>query len=245
MAKLIIIEDNTMLCNVFSQLLDKHTNFDYKIAKNYKQAKALLQKNRYEFAIADINISDVHNREIIPLLNKYNIAPIVFTDSFDEDFIEAFESAHIVDYFLKEGYENILSIIEKLKQLQANKNKTVLVVHSYSLYATYLKQNFVLHHFKVLTASNAQEALEKLQNHPEVELVVTDYNIPVMDGLEFVKAVRKTKPKKDLKIIVTTVESHSFIISRFLKEGANDYITKPFSRDEFYTRVYQNIESVS
>lgn len=244
MAKLLIVEDSNMLCNIFNDLLHKYTSFDYKIAKNYEEAKILLQQNRYEFAVADMNLPDARKGEIIPLLNKHNIAPIVFTGVFDEQFREGFESAQIVDYVLKERYDNILYVIEKLKQLEANKRKTVLIVDDSSLYANYLKQNFILHHFKVLTASNGEDGLEKLQEHPEVELVITDYHMPIMDGLEFVRKVRKKRSKKDLSIIVLTSETNSYTTSRFLKDGANDYITKPFSRDEFYSRVYQNIESL-
>ena len=245
MSKLLIIEDSQMLCKIFRQLLTKYTEFDFDIAQTYAEAKAFVTKSRYQFAVADMNLPDANSGEIIPLLNRYNIAPIVFTGIFDEEFRESFESSNIVDYVLKERYENILYVIEKLKQLEMNKHKTVLVVDDSSLYSNFLKQNLLLHHFKVITAANGKEALEKLDLHPEVELVITDYNMPVMNGLEFVRKVRKKRTKKDLRIITLTSDTNSYTTSRFLKEGANDYITKPFSRDEFYSRIYQNIEAVA
>ncbi|MDB2562975.1 response regulator, partial [Sulfurimonas sp.] len=139
----------------------------------------------------------------------------------------------------------ILYVVEKLKQLELNKTKTVLVVDDSTLYTNFLKQNFLLHHFKVITASNGKEGLTKLELHPEIELVVTDYHMPIMNGLEFVRKARKKRNKKDLSIITLTSDTNSYTTSRFLKEGANDYITKPFSRDEFYSRIYQNIEQVA
>ena len=244
MAKLLIIEDSKMLCKIFDELLTKYTTFDYEIAQTYAQAKKLLSKTRYEFCVADMNLPDANSGEIIPLLNKHNVAPIVFTGIFDEDFRDGFESAQIVDYVLKERYENILYVIEKLKQLEANKKKTVLVVDDSVLYASFLKQNFMLHHFKVITASNGKEALKKLELHPDIELIVTDYHMPVMDGLEFLRKIRKKRSRKELSILILTSDTNSYTTSRFLKDGANDYITKPFSRDEFYARIYQNIETV-
>lgn len=244
MAKLLIIEDSKMLCKIFDELLSKYTNFDYEIVQTYAEAKKLLSKNRYEFAVADMNLPDANSGEIIPLLNKHNVAPIVFTGIFDEDFRDGFESAKIVDYVLKERYENIIYVIEKLKQLQANKKKTVLVVDDSILYASYLKQNFMLHNFKVISASNGKEALKKLELHPDIELVITDYHMPVMDGLEFLRKIRKIRSRKELSIIILTSDTNSYTTSRFLKDGANDYITKPFSRDEFYARIYQNIQTV-
>jgi len=244
MAKLLIIEDSKMLCKIFDDLLQKYTDFNFDIAQTFEEAKDFLAQTRYEFAVADMNLPDARNGEIIALLNRHNIAPIVFTGIFDEEFREGFESANIVDYILKERYENIIYVIEKLKQLELNKHKTVLIVDDSALYASFLKQNFTLHYFKVLTAANGEEALKCLEKHPEIELIVTDYHMPVMDGLTLVRKVRKKKTKKELSIIVLTSDTNSYTTSRFLKEGANDYITKPFSRDEFYARVYQNIDSL-
>jgi len=245
MAKLLIVEDSKMLCKVFTELLGKYTDFDFDIAQTFEEAKRLLSSTRYEYAVTDMNLPDARQGEIIALVNKHNIAPIVFTGIFDEDFREGFESAQIVDYVLKERYENILYVVEKLKQLQVNKNKTVLIIDDSILYTSFLKQNLQIHNFKVVSAYNGKNALSVLENHPEIELVITDYHMPVMDGLEFVRKARKKRSKKDLSIIVLTSDTNSYTTSRFLKDGANDYITKPFSRDEFYSRIYQNIESVA
>lgn len=244
MAKVLIIEDSVMLCNIFKELLTKYTNFDFKIVTSLQETKAEISKYRYEFAVADMNLPDARYGEVIGLLNKHNIAPIVFTGIFDEDFREGFESAQIIDYVLKERYENIVYVVEKLKQLEQNKLKSVLIVDDSSTYSNYLKENLLLHHFKVYTAPNGAEALSKIETHPEIELVITDYHMPIMDGLEFVRRVRKRRSKKDLAIVVLTSDTNSYTTSRFLKEGANDYITKPFSRDEFYARIYQNINTV-
>ncbi len=244
MAKLLIIEDSKMLCNTFESLLKKYTDFDFDMAQTYEETKALLSKSSYEFAVADMNLPDAQHGEIISLLNKNHIAPIVFTGIFSEEFRNGFESARIVDYVLKERYENVVYVVEKLKQLEANKHKTVLVVDDSTLYANYLKENLRIHSFKVLIAPNGQEALRLLELHPEVELMITDYHMPIMDGLELVRKVRKKRTKKNLSIIVLTSDTNSYSTSRFLKEGANDYITKPFSRDEFYARIYQNINTV-
>ncbi len=245
MSKVLIVEDSKMLCGIFNDLLNKYTDFDFDIAQTYEEAKELVMRGRYQFAVADMNLPDARSGEIIPLLNKHNIAPIVFTGIFDEKFREGFESSNIVDYVLKERYDNIIYVIEKLKQLELNKTKTILIVDDSTLYTSFLKQNLQLHNFKVLTAPNGKEALDTLKSHPETELIITDYHMPIMDGLEFVRRVRKKHNKKEVRIITLTSDTNSYTTSRFLKEGANDYITKPFSRDEFYSRIYQNIEAVA
>ena len=82
MAKLLIIEDSKTLCMVFDELLNKYTSFDFDIAMTYEEARMFLSQTRYEFAVADMNLPDAHNGEIIALLNKHNVAPIVFRPVF-------------------------------------------------------------------------------------------------------------------------------------------------------------------
>jgi len=244
MPKLLIIEDSKMLCGIFESLLKKYTDFNFDIANKYSEAVEYLKTTRYEFAVADMNLPDAKHGEIIALLNKHNIAPIVFTGIFNEDFRDGFESAYIVDYILKERYDNIVYVIEKLLQLQANRKKKVLIVEDSFTYRYYLKNNLSMHQFQIFEASHGKEALSIIEKHPDIELVLTDYHMPIMDGLELTRHIRKKHSKKDMAIIALSSETKSYITSKFLKEGANDFITKPFSRDEFYARIYQNIDEL-
>jgi putative two-component system response regulator len=243
MAKLLIVEDSAIVRGVFKQLLDDE-EFDYDLVATYAEAKALLSKTRYEFAVVERALKDAPNGEIIALFNKRNIAPLVFAKEIDEDFFESFQSAQIADFILKQKYNNISNVIQKLKQLQANKNITILVVSDSHIYSHYLKQNLNLQSFKVLTVSNDEEAYAKIELHPEIALVVVHNEEPYVNAMAFVTNVRLSKSSKDLKILALVDETNSYETSSLLNAGADDYVVKPFSRDEFYVRVYQNIKRV-
>ena len=64
------------------------------------------------------------------------------------------------------------------------------------------------------------------------------------NGLDLVKKIRKTRSKKDLKILILAEEPNSYLTTCFLNEDVNDYLIKEFSRDELYTRVYQNVPNI-
>ena len=81
-----------------------------------------------------------------------------------------------------------------------------------------------------------------LEQHPDVKLLITDYNMPGMDGFEFTKAVRAKFPKNRLAIIGVSAHGGNVLSARFLKSGANDYLTKPFTSEELYCRVTHNVE---
>jgi putative two-component system response regulator len=225
-------------------ILDKFTDFKYDFAYTYAEAEALLKKYTYDFSVVDLNLPDATSGQSIPLVNRYGIAPIIFTGLLSDDIRDTFESSNIVDYVLKERYDNILYVIEKLLQLQANRKKKVLIVEDSFTYRYYLKNNLSMHQFNIYEASHGKDALDIIAKHPDIELVLTDYHMPVMDGLELTRKIRKKFSKKDMAIIALSSETKSYITSKFLKEGANDFITKPFSRDEFYARIYQNIDEL-
>lgn len=247
MAKLLIVEESTILCAIFKKLLDQDDSFNYEIVQTYVQAKKCLAQCRYEFAVVSRTLSDAKNGEVIALLNKHNVAPIVYANAIDEDFIESFESANIVEYILRHRYDNVEYVISRLKRLKLNKQKTVLVVHKSEIYRRYAKHNLLLHNFKVIMVSNAHEAIKKLELHDNIYLMLVNNelsqinNLEDMDGLELVRNVRKMK-RENLKIIALASESNSYQTSLFLNEGADDYLINQYSRDEFYIRIYQNLK---
>lgn len=245
MTKLLVVEGSIIVRGVFKELLDKSTNFTYDIVATYSEAKELLQKGAYNLGVVERNLEDAPKGEIIALLNKHGIAPLVFTKEIDEVFFESFESAKIVDYILKQKYNNITHVVQKLQQLQENTNTTILVVSSSHTYANYLKENLNLHNFNVLNATNSEEVSLKIDNSPEISLVIVDNQEQHIHSIELIENIRQRRANKELKILVLADKSNSYLTSSLLNAGADDYLIKQFSRDEFYIRVYQNIKTIS
>lgn len=85
--------------------------------------------------------------------------------------------------------------------------------------------------FEVLEAGNGREALERLATTGAVELVLVDWNMPEMNGLEFLLAARATPAWKDTIILMVTTETEMGQMRRALDAGANEYVMKPFTRE--------------
>lgn len=81
-----------------------------------------------------------------------------------------------------------------------------------------------------LEAENGQAALDMMK-HNWVDLVLTDYNMPVMNGLEFIKAAKKEQLLKDIPFVVVSTEGSDKRIEEFMENGAAAYITKPFTAE--------------
>jgi two-component system, chemotaxis family, chemotaxis protein CheY len=84
---------------------------------------------------------------------------------------------------------------------------------------------------EVVEASNGMEALAAL-NEKKVDLILCDINMPVMDGLEFVKSLPKVANAKGVPVVMITTEGSEGHVVQALSAGARGYIRKPFTPDQ-------------
>ena len=70
--------------------------------------------------------------------------------------------------------------------------------------------------------------------NPDIKILITDYNMPRMDGFELVKTIRGKYEKTDLVIIGLSSDEDGSLSARFIKNGANDFLRKPFNHEEFF-----------
>jgi two-component system chemotaxis response regulator CheY len=84
---------------------------------------------------------------------------------------------------------------------------------------------------QVVEAATGREALDQLTRSPDVELVLVDWNMPEMNGLEFIQAVRAQPAYDALRVLMVTTETESEQVLRALNAGANEYVMKPFTKE--------------
>jgi two-component system chemotaxis response regulator CheY len=88
----------------------------------------------------------------------------------------------------------------------------------------------------VIEACNGQQALEQFKAHPDIELVLVDWNMPVMNGLDFTKALR-AQGYDNVRILMVTSETEIDQVTRAMNAGANEYLMKPFSREVLIAKL--------
>ena len=85
--------------------------------------------------------------------------------------------------------------------------------------------------FDIIEAENGQEGLDQLHSHEGVEVVMVDWNMPVMNGLDFVKAVRADEKTATQKVIMVTTETEPNQMVRALMAGVDEFVMKPFTAE--------------
>jgi two-component system, chemotaxis family, chemotaxis protein CheY len=91
--------------------------------------------------------------------------------------------------------------------------------------------------FEVIEAGNGIEGLQQLAANLDTAVALVDWNMPEMDGLEFVKALRRMREWSELKVMMVTAENDMAKMARALMAGADEYAMKPLTRDAIIEKL--------
>jgi CheY-like chemotaxis protein len=90
----------------------------------------------------------------------------------------------------------------------------------------------MLRQYPLVYASDGRQALDRLREHPDIDLVLLDINMPNMNGLEFLAELGSDSSRSDLSVIIISTEGREEDTARGLEAGASAYIKKPFHSEE-------------
>ena len=113
---------------------------------------------------------------------------------------------------------------------------TILVVDDEPQIRRVLRATLSGNGYDVVEAKNGQEAIEvMLEEHPH--LILLDVNMPVMNGLDCVKAVREAKLHPSMKVMMVTTEADNSFITTALDNGADEFLMKPFTPESLREKM--------
>lgn len=244
--KILLVDDNEDIIKVMRFLISAKTDVEALYASSFSEAMALAEQHRDSIflTILDLNLPDSPEGEVVQHILALGLPAIVFTGNFDPEKRKQFLGMGVVDYVLKDNrmvYEYIIRIINRIWR---NRDIKVLVVDDSFTMRNQLVRFLLLQQLQIHTAADGVEALAVLKEHPDIKLVITDHNMPNMDGFQLVTEIRRHHAREDLGIIGLSGEGSGELSARFLKIGANDFLAKPFYNEEFFSRIMQNLETM-
>jgi CheY-like chemotaxis protein len=122
---------------------------------------------------------------------------------------------------------------KKLGQLtEVIKNKTVLIADDDVRNIFSLSKALEKHQMKVVSAIDGKEAMIKLKENPNIDVVLMDIMMPEMDGYDTIKEIRKQAKYKNLPVIAVTAKAMIGDREKCMQVGASDYISKPVDIDQ-------------
>ena len=181
--------------------------------------------------------------EIVNYTAALEIPFLVFTSTFDAELRKTILSKGAIDYVLKDN-RSVQEVVRIVRLLQLNRQVRVLLVDDSRSVRDGMHSYLARYMFQIFTAENGQQALEVLDREGNIDLILTDYEMPFMDGIELISRIRKTFSKEEIAIVGVSSTQDDTLAARFLKSGANDFIRKPLGQEEFCCRVLHHIETI-
>ena len=243
--KILIVEDNKALAKLIAKKMEDNTEMQVDVAHSLAEAQAFLTKAKdYFITLLDLNLPDAPNGEVVDFVASKGLPIIVLTGSMDDKTRETFMDKDIVDYVYKGNMSDVNYIFHMIDRLKNNKQYKVMVVEDVMQTRNDVKKILQNLQFQVFTAAHGEEAMNYFADNPDIKLVVSDYGMPVKDGLAVLKELREQKDKNELGVIMMTSANENVSGAVFLKNGANDFISKPFLKEELICRVNNTIENM-
>lgn len=214
------------------------------MAHDLAQTQQILEgyESQITVALSDLNLPDAPNGESIGLLKQYGITTVVLTASYDEALRKRVFQERVADYVLKEGAGAIEYVLRILNLLLTNDQREIWLANISDRMARKLGGLLNIQRFKVRVFDQHKEL--------EAELALSKPNLLLMGQAKqqnvWLQTLSETRARfafYELPILAC-IETESDINSalKYMKYGATDYIVQPFSIEEFYTRISQNIE---
>ncbi len=245
MNKILLIEDSMMISRALSANIRKELNVEVDSAYTLADAKARLASNHdYFAALVDLTLPDAPDGEALDEVLQWHIPAIVMTASFSEEKRDELLERGLVDYIIKDSKTSFNYVVSLLRRLYLNQFISVLVVEDSFTGMQFVTRQLRRWLLTVHEAADGAEALAILNKHPEIRMILADYHMPVMNGMELVKALREKKDKEELAIIGISAINEKSLSARFIKYGANDFLTKPFAPEELQCRINHNLETL-
>lgn len=246
MEKLILIVEDNKTIALFQSHKLKGKGFKCLVAHNFLETRKLydLHKDSIVMAVVDINLPDCGTCALDYLITK-NIPSIAMTGSFHIELRDKILKKAVIDYVVVDNDPNLESLVSLVGRILHNHHTKVLIVDDSKTSRLKLREFLEYQNFTILEAVDADEALKLIRKNNDIKIAFIDYEMPKMNGVELAKKIRKKFSRMEMAIFAISVHTNPLITVEFLKAGANDFITKPYVREEVNAGVAVNLDMIS
>ncbi|CDL01115.1 Response regulator receiver modulated diguanylate cyclase [Magnetospirillum gryphiswaldense MSR-1 v2] len=243
MTTILVVDDSKFFLSVLSSKL-RSAGFSVIGAASIAEARVVLETRRDEIfmALLDLFLPDGPEGEVVDLAISFGVPSVVFTGNYSEDTRDRVLSKRVIDYVVKDDPSSLDYLTSLVHRLDHNRSIRAMVVDDATTARKYIADLLALYQFQVVEATNGEQALQRLADTDNIRLVITDYHMPVMDGFQLIKNIRKTWRRDQVAVIGVSSSGSSTLSAKFIKSGANDFLNKPFLREEFFCRIAMNVD---
>ncbi len=246
--KLLLVDDSKTCRSLVKPYLEQE-GYEVIEAENGENALKIIREDKIDIIVSDVEMPVLDGITLCRIIRQQEklSTPVLLLSSqqTDKAIIGGF-NAGADDYIIKSDHSathkvvipELLSRIERLMNAQHSRGRPerILVAEDSPTMLHQLKTSLLIQGFRVDVAADGLSAWEKLNNNP-YDLVITDYDMPYVDGLELCLRIRQSDQFEDLPIIIETSKDSKVEQVKIRSIGIQAFITKPFSPDRMVAEV--------
>ncbi|KPH81945.1 MULTISPECIES: diguanylate cyclase [Bosea] len=244
--RVLVVEDSKTFSIALRQMIEAETGLKVTSCGCLKDLSTAILRDQegYAIAVVDLNLPDAPNGEALDWTVSHGIPTIVFTGTFDAATRTRIMEREVFDYVLKDSEFALGNLVGSVKRALTNKETRILVVDDMTTTRRLLGQMLTSQQYSVVEVGSGADALMMLEQDQEIRLVVSDYNMPDMDGYELARRIRRRYPAEQVRVIGISSSTDRTTSAGFLKAGAHDFISRPFVLEELQCRIASNAETL-
>lgn len=243
--RVLLLENSRAYAQAIAEAIEQQLELPVVVASTLAEARELLDMHDDWFlALTGLVLADGDRETVIDCFHGRGISTVVVTGVYDEDLRERMLRRRVIDVVLKSTPGSLDYIVWLVNRLERNRRISALVVDdsaSARLHTGALLETFG---YRVVEAIDGNAALRALESDPTIRLAIIDQEMPGMEGVELTRRLRALRARDRVSVIGVSGRDDATLVARFLKSGANDFLRKPYSREEFFCRVSQNVDQL-
>ena len=178
LCKILVVEDSRAFRKYLNIQLSQ-AGFQVVFAESIAQAHEILaRESDFLCSVLDYCLPDGHDGEIIEHVLSYGVQAIILTAHFSDHIRKKVLSKGVIDYLLKDSVSSVSYLIPLLQRLQENSRHKALVVEDSATVRFHLINLLERQNLQVIAAENGEQAIQLLQQHPDISLIITDHDMP-------------------------------------------------------------------
>jgi diguanylate cyclase (GGDEF)-like protein len=247
MKKILLIEDSQFFQGVVKNAIEQDGHYEVIAARSLKEAREKLHYLHGDIflALVDVALPDAPNGEAVQMCKEKEIPTVIFSSKYDEAISNNFHEMGAIDYVIKSAPTSVSYMKNLIARLEKNKSIFAMIVEPNEEARAYFVKLLERYFIKVVfcdTVSEARKIFTDNKDNLSLLFIGGQLGQNEQDAYKLLQNVRKISDENELIVIGTGEAGQSSTISRFLKFGANDYVSHFCTPEEFISRVSQNLD---
>lgn len=236
MKKILIIDDSKIIVDELKKLFLQKVDFEIYSEDNLEKIDSLLEKNDFFLLIVNYEFLERFN-DLPTILENKKANTIILSKNIDMKIIKSMRNINVIDYILIDSLSALEKVYNLVDILLFTQGFKVLLVEDGSENTKQIKQALQNLMFKVLSVKNGLDAIKTISLDSSISLIISDYDIEYLNGLELTKTVRSNKFYANVPIIILSDGKGLDLKVNLFKNGIDDYMIRPIVPEVFKTKV--------